>query len=129
MKREKIFIAALAAVAWADDALHRREVVFFRQALAELALTPEDELEALHFILSPLPVASIPVAHLAVADQERLLAFAYLMARADKTVHDDELRVLRELADAAGFPWERAQLVFDHAAEFAGVEPMSGPLA
>lgn len=128
MKREQVFIAALAAVAWADGVLHAREVVFFRQTLEELALPAAEEAEALRAVLFPCAPASIPVAMLSPGEQERLFAFAYLMARSDKVIHDEELRVLRELAATAGFPWERAELVFEHASEVAGLEPLSGPL-
>ena len=112
-ERIRIMLAALARVAWADGRLLPGEVDFLMAAVDGLNLSAEESSKVWRSITTAAVTDEpIEVARLSRDDQEHLIELCYGIATADGKVADEELLVVRELAEACDIDWSDALNMF-----------------
>lgn len=113
--RRACLLTALGEIAWADGVLRPEEAKFFVDVVAELGLPGDEVVTIYRDVLVPGPIAELDISELDDDDRRWVLGFGYLMAGVDGHVADEELAVLRGLADRFDITWDDAKALFEDA--------------
>jgi uncharacterized tellurite resistance protein B-like protein len=118
---EKNIVKSLVAVAWADGTVKEPEVGMIDSLLWAFGASDEDEAEIREFSKKKRTIKDdVPLAELAPADRELLLAHAALLTHADGKQTKAEEKLLKDLSEHLGFSAADARPIIEHAKERAG---------
>jgi uncharacterized tellurite resistance protein B-like protein len=117
---EKNIVLSLVAVAWADGTVKEPEVGMIDSLLWAFGATEAEEAEIKEFAKKKRTIkGDVPLADLAPADRELLLAHAALLTHADGKQTKAEEKILRDISEHLEFAPAAARTIIEHAKERA----------
>ena len=90
-------LQSLVAIAWADEALHDREVEVIDALIAAFGLGEQEAAEVREWAKTPRSLADVPLSELSADDRRVLLHHAVLLSYCDGDPAPSELALIDEL--------------------------------
>lgn len=100
----RAILKSLVSVAWADGDFAEREREMVEALLAAFEATEEQVKEIREYAETPRTLDDIPLEDLDADDCRVLLQHAVLLTFVDGAQHEDEEKLIRDLAQKIGFP-------------------------
>jgi uncharacterized tellurite resistance protein B-like protein len=101
-------LQSLVAIAWADEALHDKEVEVIEALIAAFGLTESEANEVREYAKTPRTLADVPLSELSTDDRRVLLHHAVLLSYVDGEPAPAELALIDELVHRLRIKQEEA---------------------
>ena len=101
-------LQSLVAIAWADEALHDKEVEVIEALIAAFGLSESEASEVREYAKTPRTLADVPLSELSTDDRRVLLHHAVLLSYVDGHPAPAELALIDELVHRLRIKQEEA---------------------